>query len=163
MARALATSDRYGLERFATMQNHYNLVYREEEREMIPLCSSEGIGCLPWSPLARGLLAGSRKALTDRSATKRAESDEYTGELYDHESDWSVIQANESIAKGRGVQPAEVALAWLLSKPAVVSPIIGATKLEHLDAAVRAVELTLSADEVKALEAPYEPHAVKGH
>jgi aryl-alcohol dehydrogenase-like predicted oxidoreductase len=162
LARALYTADKRGFERFATMQNHYNLVYREEEREMIPLCESEGVGCIPWSPLARGLLAGGRKSQTDKQSTKRAESDEYTLALYDHASDWAVVEANANVARGRGIEPAQVALAWLLSKPTVVAPIIGATKMHHLDTAIRAVELKLTDDEVKALEAPYQPHAVRG-
>lgn len=129
---------------------------------MLPLCEAEGIGVIPWSPLARGLLAGSRKSLKDRDATTRAKSDTLSPMLYDQASDWDVAEANRSVAEKRNVPPAQTALAWLLSRPAVTAPIIGATKLEHLEDAVRAVDLKLTADEVKALEAPYQPHAVRG-
>ncbi|ABF92556.1 oxidoreductase, aldo/keto reductase family [Myxococcus xanthus DK 1622] len=161
-ARALGVADLRGWTRFVSMQGHYNLVYREEEREMLPLCEAEGIGVIPWSPLARGLLAGSRKSLKDRDATTRAKSDTLSPMLYDQASDWDVAEANRSVAEKRNVPPAQTALAWLLSRPAVTAPIIGATKLEHLEDAVRAVDLKLTADEVKALEAPYQPHAVRG-
>jgi aryl-alcohol dehydrogenase-like predicted oxidoreductase len=159
--RALAISDARGLARFATMQNHYNLVYREEEREMMPLCESQGIGVIPWSPLARGMLAGSRKALGDDS-TARSQSDGLDQILYDQPSDWDVVEAVKDVAKQRGARPAQVALAWLLAKPAVRAPIVGATKLEHLDDAVAALEIELSEAETAALEAPYRPHPVKG-
>jgi len=161
LAQALSTSEQRGWARFIAMQNHYNLAYREEEREMIPLCVKEGIGVIPWSPLARGLLAGSRKSLDDRSSTIRAETDK-AYELYDDPSDWAVVEAVRKVAGARNVSPAEVALAWLLAKPAVVAPIVGSTKIEHLDAAVRAVDLSLSEEEMKALEAPYRPHPVRG-
>jgi len=161
-AKALSLSERHGWARFVSMQNHYNLVYREEEREMMPLCEAEGIGVIPWSPLARGLLAGTRKSLDDRQATTRAETDAFAVALYDNPADWDVVEAVKRVASARGNTPAEVSLAWLLSKPAVAAPIIGATKLEHLDAAVRAVDVRLTPDEVKALEAPYQPHAVRG-
>ena len=129
---------------------------------MIPLCLKEGIGVIPWSPLARGLLAGERKSLDDRTATKRAETDDFSPELYDQPSDWEVVEAVRRVASAREVPSAEVALAWLLAKPAVVAPIVGVTKLEHLDAAVRATELSLSEAEMKALEQPYRPHGVRG-
>ncbi|WP_309890872.1 aldo/keto reductase [Archangium sp.] len=161
-AKALSVSERHGWARFVSMQNHYNLVYREEEREMMPLCEAEGIGVIPWSPLARGLLAGTRKSLDDRQATTRAETDAFATALYDNPHDWDVVEAVKRVASARGNTAAEVSLAWLLSKPAVVAPIIGATKLEHLEAAVRAVDVRLTPDEVKALEAPYQPHAVRG-
>jgi aryl-alcohol dehydrogenase-like predicted oxidoreductase len=161
-ARALGASERCGYERFSTMQNHYNLLYREEEREMIPLCEAEEVAVIPWSPLARGILAGGRKALDDRTTTKRAETDEYTNALYDEPSDWAIVDAVRSIAEKRGVPMAEVALSWLLSRPAVTAPIIGATKIAHLEAAIRSVELTLGSEEVKMLEAPYRPHGVRG-
>jgi aryl-alcohol dehydrogenase-like predicted oxidoreductase len=161
-AKALALSDAKGFARFASMQNHYNLLYREEEREMLPLCAEEGIGVLPWSPLARGLLAGSRKNAGDTKATVRAASDDYTRNLYDHPSDDAVIDAVKSVAAARGLPPAAVALAWLLSRPAVTAPIVGATKLEHLETALSALDVTLSEDEIGALEAPYRPHAVRG-
>ena len=160
--KALATSDRRGLARFVSMQNHYNLLYREEEREMLPLCREEGIGVLPWSPLARGLLAGTRAHPADREATPRAASDDYARQLYDHPSDADVIEATRSIAAARGVPMARVALAWLLSRPGVTAPIVGATKPVHLEEALAAVDLTLAAEEVAALEAPYRPHAVRG-
>ncbi len=161
-ARALGVADLRGWTRFVSMQGHYNLVYREEEREMLPLCEAEGIGVIPWSPLARGLLAGSRKSLTDRNATTRAKSDTLSPTLYDQPGDWDVVEANRSVAEKRNVPPAQTALAWLLSRPAVTAPIIGATKLEHLEDAVRALDLKLTPEELKALEAPYRPHAVRG-
>ena len=163
LAQALSASERKGWARFVSMQNHYNLIYREEEREMIPLCSAEGIGVIPWSPLARGLLAGGRKSLDDKTSTKRAERDEFGRRMYDSASDWNVVQAVEGVAAARGVSPAEVALAWLLSRPAVAAPIVGATKLEHMDTAVKALDIQLSAEEIVALESPYQPHGVRGH
>ena len=161
-AQSLSTSEQNGWARFATMQNHYNLIYREEEREMIPLCQAEGVGIIPWSPLARGLLAGTRRSADDQTSTKRAESDDYARQLYDHPGDMGVVEAVRKVAAERGVQPAQVALAWLLSKPAVVAPIIGATKLEHLQAAIAAVDLKLTDEEIRRLEAPYQPHSVRG-
>ena len=162
LMQALALADSHDWPRFASMQNHYNLVYREEEREMLPLCRQEGLGVIPWSPLARGLLAGTRKR-GEKPATTRAGSDAgLASQLYDSEEDWAVVEATLRVAAARGVSPAEVALAWLLQQPGVTAPILGATKLEHLEAAVRAVDLTLSDAEVKALEAPYRPHAVRG-
>ncbi len=160
--KALGLSDVHGWPRFVSMQNHYNLVYREEEREMLPLCAAEGIAVMPWSPLARGLLAGTRPKPDDRTATPRAASDDYAWKLYDHPSDADVMEATRKVAKARGAEMAEVALAWLLSKPAVTAPIIGATQLEHLATALRSVDVTLSEGEVTALEAPYKPHAVRG-
>jgi aryl-alcohol dehydrogenase-like predicted oxidoreductase len=162
-AKALSTSDAKGYARFATMQNHYNLLYREEEREMIPLCLAEGVGALPWSPLARGLLAGTRRSITDRSASRRAETDTYGHTLYEDENDWAIVEAVRTIAEGRGIPMAQVALAWLLSKPVVAAPIVGASKLAQLDDAIAAVEVVLSAEEIALLEAPYRPHAVRGH
>ena len=129
---------------------------------MLPLCAEEGIGVLPWSPLARGLLAGSRKNAGDKEATARAASDEYARNLYDHPSDDAVIEAVKSVAAARGLPPAAVALAWLLTRPAVTAPIVGATKLEHLETALSALDVTLTRDEIGALEAPYRPHAVRG-
>ncbi len=162
-ARALDISERQGWARFVTMQNHYNLLYREEEREMIPLCLAEGIGVIPWSPLARGMLAGTRSSIADRSATTRAASDDFASRLYTDPADNEIIEAVRAVAAERGVTPAEVALAWLLSRPAVTAPIVGATKLEHLEAAIRAVDLTLLPEEIARLEAPYRPHPVRGH
>ncbi|HET9986459.1 MAG TPA: aldo/keto reductase [Longimicrobiales bacterium] len=163
LARALGISERNGWARFVSMQNHYNLVYREEEREMIPLCRGEGLAIIPWSPLARGLLAGGRASIDDRSSTTRAATDEYGHTLYGEPGDWEVVEAVRAVAAERGVTPAEVALAWLLSKPWVTAPIAGATKLSHLDAAIRAVELKLTQEEIAKLEAPYRPHPVRGH
>ena len=164
MANALSSSERHGWARFISMQNHYNLVYREEEREMIPLCLEEGVGLVPWSPLARGMLTrpwpADGKVRSD--VTARAGSDDYSPRLYDHPSDREVVGALEAVAKARGVMMAEVGLAWLLGRPGVVAPIVGATKLEHLEAAIRAVDLQLTTEERAALEAPYRPHGVRG-
>lgn len=162
-ARMLSAAERNGWARFDTMQNHYNLLYREEEREMNPLCEAEGIGLLPWSPLARGYLAGARRSLDDRESTQRAKTDEYGHTLYTESADWDVVETLNAVAAARGAAPAEVALAWLLSKPAVTAPIVGTTKASHLDAAVRATELELSAEEIARLEAPYRPHRIVGH
>jgi aryl-alcohol dehydrogenase-like predicted oxidoreductase len=161
-AQALALSDRNGWARFVSMQNHYNLIYREEEREMNPLCEQEGVGLIPWSPLARGLLAGTRSSTADTGATTRAGSDEFARRLYDHPSDWQVVEATAEVAREAQREPAQIALAWLLSKPAVTAPIIGATKMKHLDAAIEAVEVTLTPEQIQRLEAPYQPHAVRG-
>jgi aryl-alcohol dehydrogenase-like predicted oxidoreductase len=161
MARALSTSEKNGWARFISMQNHYNLVYREEEREMIPLCMDQGIGVIPWSPLARGRLA--RTTPSPSAGTTRAESDTYAVDLYDSPSDLKVIEAGRKVAGELGVAPSEVALAWLLQKPGVAAPIVGATKIEHLESAVRALDVTLSAEQVRALEEPYQPHPVRGH
>lgn len=130
---------------------------------MIPLCLAEGVGALPWSPLARGLLAGTRRSITDRSASRRAETDTYGHTLYEDENDWAIVEAVRTIAEGRGIPMAQVALAWLLSKPVVAAPIVGASKLAQLDDAIAAVEVVLSAEEIALLEAPYRPHAVRGH
>jgi aryl-alcohol dehydrogenase-like predicted oxidoreductase len=161
-ALALSASERRGWARFVTMQNHYNLLYREEEREMIPLCEAEGVATLPWSPLARGLLAGSRKSPTDATATRRAESDDFARKLYDQPGDQDVIDAVRSVAQARGIPPARVALAWILSKPTVAAPIIGATKMLHLDDAVAALDVQLTDQETRQLEGPYRPHPVRG-
>jgi aryl-alcohol dehydrogenase-like predicted oxidoreductase len=164
MARALSASERHGWARFISMQNHYNLLYREEEREMIPLCLHEGVGLIPWSPLARGLLTRPRPAdaAIRSGGTTRATNDDYSPRLYDSPSDWDVVDAVHRIAAARGVPMAEVALAWLVGQPGVVAPIIGATKIAHLEAALRALSLTLTADERASLDAPYQPHAVRG-
>jgi 1-deoxyxylulose-5-phosphate synthase len=157
-ARMLHTADRLRLTRFVTMQNHYNLVYREEEREMAPLCVAEGIGMLPWSPLARGLLAGSRKA-----GTLRSKEDDYAHKLYTREADDRVVDCVQDVAKQRGVPPAQVALAWLLHRPGVTAPIVGASKPHHLQDAVAALDLRLSKEEIDKLESVYVPHPVLGH
>ncbi len=157
--KALAVADAKGLTRFVSMQNHYNLMYREEEREMLPLCLDQGIGAIPWSPLARGLLA--RSALGP-GTTARGGSDNLTPQLYDHPGDGAVVAANAAVAAARGVSPAETALAWLLARPGVTAPIVGVTKLEQLEAAVRALDLGLTAEESAQLEAPYTPRPIRG-
>ncbi len=164
MARALSESERRGWARFISMQNHYNLIYREEEREMIPLCVDQGIGVIPWSPLARGLLTRPRPADADvrGGGTARAGSDDYSPKLYDTPADWDVVAAVERVAASRGIPMAQVALAWLLSRPGVVAPIVGATKPRHLADAIAALAVQLTADECTALEAPYQPHGVRG-
>jgi 1-deoxyxylulose-5-phosphate synthase len=162
LMEALGLSTLHGWPRFASMQNHYNLVYREEEREMLPLCRQEGLGVIPWSPLARGLLAGTRKRGQQAPTTRASADAGLASQLYDAEDDWAVVEATVRVAQARGISPSEVALAWLLQRPGVTAPIVGATKLEHLEAAVRAVDVQLSDAEVQALEAPYRPHAVRG-
>jgi aryl-alcohol dehydrogenase-like predicted oxidoreductase len=147
---------------FVSMQNHYNLVYREEEREMIPQCRDQGVGVLPWSPLARGLLAGTRTRDGDRLTT-RARTDSFGDSLYTPEVDFAVVDRAAEVAGERRVPQAQVALAWLLHKPGVTAPIVGATKLEHLEDALAAVELSLSEGEISRLEEPYVPHAISGH
>jgi aryl-alcohol dehydrogenase-like predicted oxidoreductase len=160
-AKAQHTATAAGWTRFVSMQNHYNLVYREEEREMIPLCLDQGVGCIPWSPLARGLLAGNRERGGQRR-TVRAASDPLAEELYD-DADFQVVEAVRVVAAERGLAPAQIALAWLLAKPAVTAPIVGATKLPQLEDAITAVDVTLGEDEIARLEAPYRPHPVLGH
>jgi aryl-alcohol dehydrogenase-like predicted oxidoreductase len=157
-ARMLHASDRLGLTRFVTMQNHYNLIYREEEREMVPLCRAEGIGLLPWSPLARGVLTGNRK-----SGTLRSQEDDYTKKLYTQQADDRVVDCVEQVARIRVVPAAQVALSWLLQKPGVTAPIIGASKPHHLKDAVDALALKLTQPEVAQLESIYVPHPVLGH
>ncbi len=160
-AQMLATSDANGWSRFVTMQNHYNLLYREEEREMNPLCRAEGIGLIPWSPLARGVLAGNRK-----ESTVRAKTDDFSKHLYGKEiaeADQRVVERVAEIAKEHGVPPAQIALAWLLHKPEVSAPIVGASKPHHLDDAVAAVKVKLGAEEIARLEEPYVPHGIAGH
>jgi aryl-alcohol dehydrogenase-like predicted oxidoreductase len=144
------------------MQNHYNLVYREEEREMIPQCIDQGVGVLPWSPLARGLLAGNRTREGEKLTT-RAKTDTFGDSLYTPDVDFAVVDRVVEFAGARGVPPAQVALAWLLGKPGVTAPIVGATKARHVDDALAAEQLELSDDEVARLEEPYVPHAVSGH
>jgi len=163
MMEALSVSERNGWARFASMQNHYNLLYREEEREMIPLCEARGIAVNPWSPLARGLLARAEDRFGQEGGTSRGATDTIGPKLYDTPGDADVVAAVRRVSKARGITPAETSLAWLLSRPAVVAPIIGATKPEHLDAAVRALDVVLTAEEVAALESPYAPHSIKGH
>jgi len=160
-AKALYLADLHGWTRFVSMQNHYNLIYREEEREMIPLCVEEGIGVIPWSPLARGFLAGNRKR-GSRTATIREETDKYGHDLYYADADYDVADRVVEIAAARGAAPAQIALAWLLHNPAVTAPIVGATKIEQLDQAVEALSITLSPDEIQRLEEVYVPHRVLG-
>jgi aryl-alcohol dehydrogenase-like predicted oxidoreductase len=148
--------------RFVSMQNHYNLAYREEEREMIPQCVDQGVAVLPWSPLARGLLAGNRTREGER-LTARAGTDPFGDSLYTPEVDFDVVDRVAEVAAARGVSQAQVALAWLLHKPGVTAPIVGATKPQHLDDALAAEQLTLSGDEITRLEEPYVPHAISGH
>ena len=159
-AQALALSERHGWARFVSMQDHYNLLYREEEREMLPLCRAAGVGVIPWSPLARGRLTRDWDA---KSA--RLETDDFGRTLYAAtlDADRKVVEAVAAVAAARGVPRAQVALAWVLSRSGITAPIVGATRLEHLDDAVAAVEMRLTPEEIAALEAPYVPHAVAGH
>jgi 1-deoxyxylulose-5-phosphate synthase len=161
-AKLLYTADRLGLHRFVTMQNHYNLVYREEEREMNPLCLAEGVGLIPWSPLARGFLTKNRPQ-GSAGATVRGKNDGFAQSMYKEAADYAVVDQVSAIATERGVSNAEVALAWLLHQPGVTAPIAGASKLEHIDAAVQATALRLSPEELEALGKPYVPHPVLGH
>jgi aryl-alcohol dehydrogenase (NADP+) len=160
--KMLAVSAAHGWTRFVSMQNHYNLVYREEEREMLPLCREEGIGVIPWSPLARGFLAGNRRR-EDKGDTIRAKTDDFAHRLYYADSDFTIAERVTDLAAQRSVKPTQIALAWLLSKPGVTAPIVGASKLSHLDEAVAALEIRLTAEEIASLEAPYEPHPILGH
>ena len=161
-SKAQYIAERNGWTKFVSMQNHYNLIDREEEREMIPLCVDQGVGCIPWSPLARGVLAGNRTRDGGRLTT-RSSSDPFTDYLYEQPTDFDVVEAAQAVAEARGVPTAQVALAWLLSRPGVTAPIVGSTKLAHLEDAVAAEALSLSADEVAQLEKPYVPHPVLGH
>jgi len=163
--KMLAFQRSNGLAPFVTMQDHYNLVYREEEREMRPLCLSEKIGVIPWSPLARGFLAGNRKrgeAPTD-SETLRAKTDDFAHKLYYKDSDYTVVDRLTEIAQQKGAKNAQVALAWMLARPGITAPIIGASKPTHIDDAVAALSIKLTPEEIKSLEAPYEPHRILGH
>jgi len=161
-SKYLHTADAMGKTRFVSMQNHYNAVYREEEREMMPLCRAEGIGVIPWSPLARGFLAGNRRR-QDRGETARAKSDEFAHAMYYQDSDFDVVERVGEIAQKRGVSNAQVALAWLLHRPGVTAPIVGASKPHHLSDAIAAASLKLDETEVKSLSEPYKPHRVLGH
>ncbi len=158
-SKAQYTAQLCGFTKFVSMQNYYNLLYREEEREMLPLCVDQGVGVLPWSPLARGLLAGTRSRDGGRS-TVRGGNDPFADELY-AERDYDVVDAVVDVALERAVPPAQVAMAWLLSRPAVTAPVMGATKVGHVDDAVSASTLRLSAEECARLEAPYVPHEVQ--
>jgi aryl-alcohol dehydrogenase-like predicted oxidoreductase len=158
-AKMLYTADRLGLTRFVSMQNHYNLIYREEEREMLPLCRDEGIGIIPWSPLARGFLAAKRDK-ESYGESVRAKTDKYAHYLYYQDSDFAVANRVSELAEKRGLPNAQIALAWLLHQPGITAPIIGATKMHHLDDAVAAAGVKLSEDELKALAEPYQPHRI---
>jgi aryl-alcohol dehydrogenase (NADP+) len=161
-AQMLDRADQRRLTRFVSMQNHYNLIYREEEREMMPLCRQEGIGVVPWSPLARGFLMGNRRP-EDFGETIRAKTDDYSQKMYYQPSDFKIVERVTEIARKRGVSNAQIALAWLLQQPGVTAPIVGASKMHHLDDAVAALEVKLTKDELKALEEHYQPHPVLGH
>jgi aryl-alcohol dehydrogenase (NADP+) len=161
-AKMLYLADELGLTRFATMQNHYNLIYREEEREMMPLCRAEGIGVIPWSPLARGFLAGNRSK-QDFGETVRSKTDEYAHGMYYQPPDFTVADRVGEVARARGVANAQVALAWILAQPGVTAPIVGASKMQHLEDAVAALSIKLDDAELKALAEPYQPHRVLGH
>ena len=159
-AKSLQLAERHGWTRFVSMQNHYNLVYREEEREMLPLCREEGIGVIPWSPLARGFLAGNRRT-ADRGDTARARTDVVAHQLYYADSDFQIVDRVVALAQRRSVSPAQIALAWVLRQPGVTAPIIGASKMEQLEEAVAAVEIALTDEEAAELEELYVPHTVR--
>jgi 1-deoxyxylulose-5-phosphate synthase len=154
---------RHGWTRFVSMQNHYNLIYREEEREMIPLCVDQGVGVIPWSPLARGFLSGNRRRGERSGETTRAKSDDYAKNMYYEDADFDVLDRVVALAEEKGVKPAQIALAWLMHKPGVSAPIVGASKMSHLDDALAALDVTLAPEEMAALEEPYRPHPVLGH
>jgi aryl-alcohol dehydrogenase-like predicted oxidoreductase len=161
-AKAQHVADTHGWTRFVSMQNHYNLIYREEEREMVPQCLDQGVGVIPWSPLARGVLAGNRSR-TGEKHTTRSDTDDFTNYLYSQPTDFDVVERVAEVAAERSVPPAQVALAWLLQKKGVTAPIVGATKPGHLADALAAEALTLDGAEVERLEEPYVPHPVLGH
>jgi aryl-alcohol dehydrogenase (NADP+) len=160
--KMIYTQRRHGWAEFVTMQNHYNLVYREEEREMIPFCLDQGIGLIPWSPLARGFLAGNRRR-GEKSATLRDQHDTYGHTLYYADSDYDIVDRLVAVAREKGVLPIQVALAWILNKPGVVAPIISATKVEQLDQLIAGMAVTLTPEEIQSLEAPYQAHPTLGH
>lgn len=161
-AKALCTADRHGWTRFVSMQNHYNLIYREEEREMNPLCRDEGVGIIPWSPLARGFLAGNRSR-EEYGETVRAKDDTMAHNMYYEEEDFAVVDRVVELAARYEEKPAQIALAWMLHKPGITAPIIGASKMDHLEQAATAVEIELSDDDMAYLEEPYRPHPILGH
>ncbi|HWY47904.1 MAG TPA: aldo/keto reductase [Bryobacteraceae bacterium] len=161
LSKALYTAKENHWHRFVSMQNHYNLVYREDEREVIPLCMDQGLGVIPWSPLARGFLTGTRKR--DGGSTARSQNDGFAKEMYYSDDDFAVVDAVAEVASRRSVSPAQVACAWVLQAPGITAPIIGATKPQHLKELIAAVDLTLTGDEVAALEKPYRPHGILGH
>jgi len=161
LSKALYTAKEHGWRRFASMQNHYNLIYREEEREMIPLCIDQGLAIIPWSPLARGFLTGSRSR--EGGSTAREQVDTFAKDMYYRDDDFAVADAVAGVAKQRGISAAQVACAWVLQAPGVTSPIVGATKVQHLKDLIAAVDIELSAEEIAALEKPYKPHPILGH
>ncbi len=161
-SKSLYVSELHGWTKFVSMQNHYNLIYREEEREMNPLCREQGVALIPWSPLARGFLAGNRHK-GGGGQTTRANSDDYAKQLYYQDDDFVVAERLGQIAQERGVPNMQIALAWLLSKPGVTAPIIGASKMHHLAEAIKALDVKLSDGEIKRLEEPYKPHNILGH
>lgn len=161
-SKAQYTAQSHGWTRFVSMQNHYNLVYREEEREMIPLCLDQGVGLIPWSPMARGFFAGDRKR-GGGGETARAKNDPFANGLYFREQDFTVAGRAGEVAKELGVTGSQIALAWMLNKPHINAPIIGATKMDHLEQAITALDIKLSDDDVKRLEEPYTPHPILGH
>lgn len=161
-AKAQHVAEVNGWTRFVSMQPHYNLIYREEEREMIPLCRDQGVGVIPWSPLARGILAGNRTRAGERQTT-RSETDQFADLLYTDDADFDIVDRNAELAERRGLAPAQTALAWLLSRTGVTAPIVGATKLQHLEDAIAAEQVALDDDEVRFLEELYRPHPVAGH
>jgi aryl-alcohol dehydrogenase (NADP+) len=161
-AKMLATQDKHGWTRFITMQNHYNLVYREEEREMLPLCRAEGIGVIPWSPLARGFLAGNRKRGA-KDATRREQYDEFGHGLYYSEADYDIADRVAQVAREKNVLPIQIALAWVTQQPGISAPIVGASRLEQLDQLIEGLTVTLTEDDRRFLEENYVPHPVLGH
>jgi aryl-alcohol dehydrogenase-like predicted oxidoreductase len=160
--KLLYLADLHGWTRFVSMQNHYNLVYREEEREMLPLCRDQGIAVIPWSPLARGFLAGNRNK-SDRGETTRARTDSFAHDLYYADADFAIAARVGELARRRNLKPMQIALAWVLSRPEVTAPIVGASKLPHLEELVSAIDIHLHSDEIAFLEEPYEPHRILGH
>ena len=161
-SKAQYTAQSHGWTRFVSMQNHYNLVYREEEREMIPLCLDQGVGLIPWSPMARGFFAGDRKP-GGGGETARGKNDPFAEQLYFRDEDFTVAERVAEVAKERGVSGSQIALAWMLNKPHITAPIIGTTKMAHLEQAIAALDIKLSDEEMKRLEEPYIPHPVLGH
>jgi aryl-alcohol dehydrogenase (NADP+) len=160
--KALLLAEAHGWTRFVSMQNHYNLVYREEEREMIPLCVDQGIGVIPWSPLARGFLAGNRTE-EKSGVTTRSKSDEFAHRMYYQPEDFTIVDRVKAVSEAIGKTMPQVALAWMLSKPYITAPIVGASRLPHLEQAVDAVSISLTAEQLKTLEEPYAPHPILGH
>jgi len=161
-AKAQHVAERNGWTKFVSMQNHYNLIYREEEREMIPQCLDMGVGCIPWSPLARGFLAGNRSK-EDYGETTRSKSDGFAHEMYYTDADFEIVERVKEVAAKHGKKPAQIALAWMLHKPGITSPIIGASKMPHLEQALDAVDIVLDDEEIATLEELYQPHGILGH